>query len=206
MPIRNEKIKKLCECAMLVALATVLSLLKLYEAPLGGSVTLFSMVPILICGFVYGPKAGFAAAFVYAVIQLLFGIGTLAYIPDPLGLVAGILLDYLIAFTVLGLAGFFRGLRMNLYVKVVLGTLAATLARFVCHYLSGALIWYSITKDGAWNDYVFKYGKWTYSLIYNAWYMVPEIILTLVAVPVTVLLLRLIWGRRSKRNEKKTLD
>ena len=56
---QREKIKRLCETAMLVALATVLSFVKLYEAPLGGAVTLFSMVPILMCGFVYGVKAGF---------------------------------------------------------------------------------------------------------------------------------------------------
>ena len=202
MPIRNEKVKKLCECAILVALATVLSFIKLYEAPLGGAVTLFSMMPILLCGFVYGPKAGFASAFVYSVIQLIFGVGTLAYIPDPLGVVAGVFLDYVIAFTVLGVAGFFRRMKGNLYVKVFLGSFVALILRFASHFFSGAIIWYSITKEGAWNDYVFRYGKWTYSLIYNAWYMVPEILLTLVAVPAAVLLLRLIWKRQMKQGKK----
>lgn len=194
MTLRNEKVKQLCECALLVALATVLSFVKLYEAPLGGAVTLFSMMPILLCGFVYGPKAGFASAFVYSVLQCLFGIGTIAYVPDPVGVVACILLDYILAFTALGLAGFFGKMKGNLYVRVTLGSLVALLTRFVLHILSGALIWYQITKDGAWNDYVFKYGKWLYSLIYNSWFMVPEIALTLVAVPVSVLLLRRIWG------------
>ena len=64
---RNETLKRLCECAMLVALATVLSFVKLYEAPLGGAVTLFSMVPILMCGFVYGVKAGFDLEMLQAV-------------------------------------------------------------------------------------------------------------------------------------------
>ena len=53
-----------------------------------------------------------------------------------------------------------------------------------------------VTKDGAWNDYVFKYGKWMYSLIYNAWYMVPEILLCLIAVPVTAVLMRTVWGKK----------
>lgn len=202
MTIRNEKVKKLCECAMLVALATVLSFIKLYEAPLGGAVTLFSMMPILLCGFVYGPKAGFASAFVYSVIQLIFGVGTLAYIPDPLGVVAGVFLDYIIAFTILGVAGFFRRMKGNLYVRVFLGSFTALVLRFLSHLVSGAVIWYSITKEGQWNDYVFRYGKWAYSLIYNAWYMVPEILLTLVAVPTAVLLIRLIWKGKVRRGKK----
>lgn len=192
----RRKLQRLCECAMLVALATVLSFVKLYEAPLGGAVTLFSMVPILICGFVYGIRAGFAAAFVYSLMQLILGIGTIAYVPDPFGVVICILLDYLLPFTILGVAGFFKKLRINLYVKVTLGSLVALLLRFTSHFVGGAWIWYQITKDGAWNDYVFRYGKWAYSLIYNAWYMVPEIILCLIAVPSTVAILRAVWGKK----------
>ena len=195
---QREKIKRLCETAMLVALATVLSFVKLYEAPLGGAVTLFSMVPILMCGFVYGVKAGFAASFVYSLMQLILGIGTVAYVPTPLGVVGCILLDYIVAFTILGVAGFFRKLKINLYVKVTLGSLTALLLRFLSHFVGGAWIWYQITKDGAWNDYVFKYGKWMYSLIYNAWYMLPEILLCLVAVPVVVVLMRYVWGIKIK--------
>ena len=195
---QREKIKRLCELAMLVALATVLSFVKIYEAPLGGAVTLFSMVPILMCGFVYGARSGFAAAFVYSLMQLIFGIGTVAYVPTPLGIVGCILLDYVVAFTILGVAGLFNKLKLNLYVKVTLGTLTAVLLRFLSHFVGGAWIWYEITKAGAWNDYVFKYGKWMYSLIYNSWYMVPEIILSLIAIPVVVLLMHYVWGKKIK--------
>lgn len=194
--IERRKLQKLTECAMLVALATVLSFVKLYEAPLGGAVTLFSMVPIFMCGFVYGVRAGFAASFVYALMQLIFGIGTVAYVPTALGVVGCILLDYLVPFTLLGVAGCFKHLRVNAYVKVTLGSLVALLLRFASHFVGGAWIWYQITKDGAWNDYVFRYGKWMYSLIYNAWYMLPESLLCLVAVPVTVVLMRTIWGKK----------
>ena len=196
----------------MVALATVLSMVKIWEAPLGGAVTLFSMVPILICGFVHGVRAGLASAFVYSVIQLLFGIGTVAYVPDPLGIIACVLLDYIVAFTVLGVAGFFTKLHLfkneqaNLYVNVALGSFVALLLRFICHILSGALIWYSITKDGAWNEAVFKYSKWVYSLVYNSAFMVPEIILTLIAVPVTVLLIRTIWGRVLKKRASRSQE
>ena len=215
MNTRRQKIRRLCECSMMIALATVLSMIKIYEAPWGGSVTLFSMVPILICGYVYGAKTGFATAFVYSVIQLLFGIGTVAYVPDPLGIVLCILLDYTFAFTVLGIAGLFRKLHLtaseekNRYINLTLGSLSALILRFALHILSGAVVWYAITKEGAWNDAVFKYSKWVYSVVYNSAFMVPEIILTVAAVPVAVYLVKLVWcGRTASKKEKSnaTLD
>ena len=190
---------------MMVALATVLSMIKVWEAPLGGSVTLFSMVPILICGIVHGVKMGLFSAFSYSLVQLLLGIGTVAYVPDPVGIVLCILLDYVLAFTALGLAGilvkrrFFQNEKASLCTSISLGVLISVLLRFVFHVLSGAVVWYSITKAGAWNDAVFRYGKWTYSLVYNATFMVPEIILTMIAVPVIVLLVRMIWGKFIKK-------
>ena len=202
---RQQQIKILCEAAMMVALATVLSMVKVWEAPLGGSVTLFSMVPILICSIVHGVKMGLFSAFAYSLLQLLLGIGTVAYVPDPLGIVLCILLDYILAFTVLGIAGILTGRRLfkneklNLYVGVTLGSLLAVILRFVCHLLSGAVVWYSITKEGGWNDAVFRYGKWAYSFVYNASFMLPEIILTMIAVPLIVLLVRMIWGKVIKK-------
>ena len=186
---------------MMVALSTVLSMVKIWEAPLGGSVTLFSMVPIILCGFLHGAKMGFFSAFVYAVIQLLLGIGTVAYVPEAFAVVLCIFLDYILAFSCLGVSGCFRSLslfkseKVNRYVNVTIGSLVALLLRFFFHVLSGAVVWYSITKDGGWNEAVFKYGKWAYSLIYNSGFMVPEIILTLLAVPVSAALIRLIGGK-----------
>ncbi len=197
MKFKNEKLKILCECAMLVSLATVLSFIKVYEAPLGGSVTLFSMIPILLCGFLFGARAGFASAFVYSCLQLLFGIGTVAYVPDPLGIVLCTLLDYIFAFTLLGVTGFFKHMKINIYLKVTLGTLFALLLRFACHILSGGIVWYAITKDGAWNEAVFRHTKWIYSLIYNSQFMIPEIILSLVAIPTAVALIRLVQRKRN---------
>jgi len=191
---------------MMVALATVLSMIKVWEAPLGGAVTLFSMVPILICGIVHGVKMGLFSAFAYSLIQLLLGIGTVAYVPNPVGIVLCIFLDYILAFTVLGLAGifgkmhFFKNEKVDLYTNIALGSLVVVILRFVCHILCGAVVWYSITKAGAWNDAVFRYGKWTYSLVYNATFMVPEMILTMIAVPVIVLLVRMIWGKVIKKS------
>ena len=148
---------------------------------------------------------GLFSAFAYSLIQLLLGIGTVAYVPDPLGIVLCILLDYIFAFTALGVAGiftkkrFFQNDKVNLYTGVTLGSFLAMLLRFVFHVLSGAVVWYSITKAGAWNDAVFRYGKWAYSLVYNATFMVPEMILTMIAVPLIVLLVRMIWGKVVKK-------
>ena len=186
----KEKTRKLVECAGMVALATVLSLVKIYEAPLGGAVTLFSMTPIMIIGFIYGIGWGSSCAFVYSVIQLLLGLKTIGYVPTAGGVVLCILLDYILAFTLLGVTGVFK-IRDDMSAKRkitmgIIGTLTACVLRYASHWLSGAVIWYEITKAGGWNDYVSKVGMWTYTTVYNAQYMVPETIMAVIAVPAMV--------------------
>lgn len=80
----KEKTKKIAICAVMIALGTALSFVKLYDSPLGGSVTLFSMAPILFLGFKYGPSWGFGSAFVFSILQLLFGLSAVTYVPTPL--------------------------------------------------------------------------------------------------------------------------
>ena len=104
--MKRSKTRVLIECAMMVALSSVLGMIVIYEAPFGGSVTLFSLVPMLLIGFRHGAKWGFAASFVYSVINLIMGLKNLAYIPTPEGIIACIFLDYIIAFTIIGVAGF----------------------------------------------------------------------------------------------------
>ena len=77
----------LAESAIMVALATVLSMVKVYEAPYGGSVTLLSMAPIIILSMRRGVKTGLLAGFVYSVIQLLLGLNNVAWVPTPMGIV-----------------------------------------------------------------------------------------------------------------------
>ena len=77
--MNKKRVLKLTETALMLALATVLSLVKIFELPYGGSITAFSMVPIMIIAFRYGTKWGMISGFVYSVIQLLFGISTLSY-------------------------------------------------------------------------------------------------------------------------------
>lgn len=184
----------LVECAVMVALATVLSMLKIYDAPLGGSVTLFSMVPIILVALRHGFVWGSSTAFVYSLTQLLLGLSAVAYVPTPVGIVLCVLLDYIVAFTVLGLAGSFKKVFSKPLAGVITGIVLACLLRYVSHVFSGAIVWYEITKTGGWNDYVNKVGMWTYSLVYNAQYMVPETLITLVAAPVCLKLMN--YGRK----------
>lgn len=197
--MQNTKTRILVECAVMVALAAVLSMIKVYEAPLGGSVTLFSMAPIVVAAFRHGPKWGFATAFVYSVTQLLLGLGTLSWVPSPTGIVLCILLDYIIAFTLLGVAAFFRPKgevsNKKLIWLLVAASLTVCILRYLSHVLSGAVVWYEITKAGQWNDLVMKTGMWAYSAIYNASYMGFETIITAVAAPAMAFLLSTVEKR-----------
>ena len=191
----NEKPRSvhiLAESAIMIALATVLSLVKVYEAPYGGSVTLLSMAPIIILSMRRGVKTGLAAGFVYSLIQLLLGLNNVAWVPTPGGIVLCVLFDYILPFTLLGLGGCFRNVRFskndtaNLFIAAVLGTLLVTVLRYVCHIVSGVAVWYALDLEWYADDpdhIVNKYGPWMFSAIYNGTFMLPEIIETVVGVP-----------------------
>ena len=189
---KNRSVHILAESAIMIALATVLSMIKVYEAPYGGSVTLLSMAPIIILSMRRGVKTGLVAGFVHSLIQLLLGLNNVAWVPTPGGIVLCILFDYILPFTLLGLGGCFRSVRFckndsaNLMVAAVLGTLLVTLLRFACHIISGAVIWYALDLEWYADDpdhIVHKYGAWMFSTIYNGTFMLPEIIETVIGVP-----------------------
>jgi len=175
--MKNHRVKLLAESAIMVALATVLSMLKIWQSPYGGSVTLLSMVPIILLSLRRGVKVGLAAGFVYSVIQLLQGLSNLSWIPTPAGIVLCALLDYILPFTLLGLGGIFRGKPWG----AALGALLVTMLRYICHTVVGVAVWYEL--DLLWyaddpSHIVNLYGPWMFSMIYSAIYMVPEIIIT----------------------------
>ena len=94
-----------------------------------------------------------------------------------------ILLDYVLAFTVLGLAGIFKADKIF---KIISAAFFVCLLRYICHVLSGAVVWYELTKAGGWNDLVMRTGMWAYSIIYNTSYMLPETVITLIGTPIIV--------------------
>lgn len=168
----KKRVLKLTETALLIALATVLSLVKLFELPYGGSITAFSMVPILIVAFRYGAKWGMLAGFVNSLIQLLLGMGTLSYATSAVAAIAIILLDYIFAFSFFGLAGIFKKQIKNDAVAAAVGTTFVCVIRYFFHVVSGCTVWAGISiPTGA---------ALMYSLSYNATYMIPETIINVV--------------------------
>lgn len=96
-----SRTRTLVECALMIAVGTVLAQIKIFEMPFGGSVTLVSMLPFILVSFRHGVKWGLATGFVNSLLQMLLGF----YAP-PAGTVAAfvgvVLLDYVLAFTLLG--------------------------------------------------------------------------------------------------------
>lgn len=166
-----SKTRTLVECALMIALGTVLANIKIYELPNGGSVTLFSMLPFILISFRHGVKWGLFTGFVNSLLQMLLGFYAPAA-PGLLPLVGMILLDYVLAFTLLGLAGAFAKPFRNRLVGVAVGTAAVCLIRYLCSFLSGVLIWGNLSEG---------LPAWVYSLGYNGSYMIPETILTTAA-------------------------
>ena len=193
MATNSSRTHILTESAIMVALATVLSMLKIWEAPYGGSVTILSMAPIIVLSMRRGVKVGLFAGFAHSLIQLLLGLGTVAYVPTPMGIVVCVLTDYILPFTLLGLGGLFRDMKFtknattNLFLAAALGAGLVTLLRYACHIVSGAVIWYALDLEWYADDpshIVFQYGPWMFSIIYNGGFMIPEIITTVIGTPI----------------------
>ena len=175
--MKNSKTKIMTECAILIALSTVLSFVKIWHMSWGGSITLFSMLPVCYISVKHGIKWGLGSAFVYSAIQLFFGItldGLLGWGLTGGILVACILLDYVIAFTTLGFSGVFAN---KGFAGIIAGTTCAVVLRFVCHLLSGVYVFASAGK--LWDGFETA-NSWLYSLVYNGTFMLPELAMTLV--------------------------
>lgn len=174
--MKNKQILFITEAAIMLALSTVLSFVKLYQAPLGGAVTLCSMLPVMYISFRYGVARGVACSFVYSVIQLLQGLGNVTCFPTAVGMIGCIALDYILPYTLIGLAGLFYkkdGTNLQRIIGAVAGVAFACALRFACHFFGGAVLWYEMTKEGG-NSYANKVGMWMYSFVYNISYLGPD--------------------------------
>ena len=161
---KKTNLLKLTECAIMLALATVLSFIKIIQMPMGGAVTLCSMLPIILIGIKYGNVTGALVGLMYSLLQLVFDLpgGNVFYMGMSAGVVIIVaLFDYLVPFTVLGLAGTFRKIKtekipmLGSYIGVVL----TIIIRFCCHFITGFSIWGQWAPEGM--------SKYYYSLIYN---------------------------------------
>ena len=189
--------RRLTDTAILIALGTVLSLFKI-DLPFGGGVTICSMLPLVIISFRYGWKWGGLAGFVYSVIQLMLGLDNVQYASSAVMAGGIILLDYILPYTVIGFASLFGGKPTNTRKALVLGIVVSFVLRLVCHIVTGAWIW------GEWMPEEFMNmamtSPWIYSILYNGWYMLAEIVLTvIVAMAIYNPLKRFIHGEDLKK-------
>ncbi len=202
----KKKTKIMVESAVLIAASIILSFFKLYEAPLGGAVTLFSMMPIMVISLRHGLVWGLGSGIVFSLFKLWMGAGNFAYVPTLTGIIVVVLLDYILAFTVIGIAGIFRNCKIlknekaNMTLTTFMGVLLAFFARFMCHFINGAVVWYEITKNLEWNEYVQTVGMWLYSFVYNITYIGPETVMGIIAVPVIVGLLGKLKSNSDEKN------
>ncbi len=205
------KTKKITVSALMLAIATVLSLIKLYELPFGGTVTVASMVPVVIISYIYGTKWGLFSAFVYSILQLVLGIAggivSKMFLPGDEQMILWqalviCLFDYIFAATVLGFGGIFKNKLTHRVTEIVLGSILAVTLCWLMHTISGAIFY------GSWAEWFFgdatglsqlaftkPFCDWVlshmsgvtlsifYSVIYNAAYMLPEAVITALVAP-----------------------
>lgn len=201
----QSKTKKLTESAMLLAVAIVLELVsKMFipEMPFGGQVTLASMLPAVLISYRHGVRWGLVSGACYAMIEMAIGARTVAaafqpgYFGDGVMLLNAFImciLDYLVAFTVLGLGGIFRNRIQKPGAALMCGSLVALGARYLAHIASGYILfagwaeWF-FTQEGfpAWGAALVASLSpealgLVYSVVYNGFYMIPEMIVTAAA-------------------------
>lgn len=200
--MKQVSVRRLTTSAILIALSMILAFLSdvlNLRLPMGGSVTLASMLPIVVLSYLYGTRWGLASAFTYSLMQLLilsWRTVSAFFIPDSDSYMVLwqalliCLLDYLVAYTVLGFSGLCR--KFNKHLALPLGAALGVTLRYLVHIVSGAVFY------GAWAQWFFEEGSElpaafnqfflnsfsgaglsvAYSAVYNGLYMIPEIILT----------------------------
>ena len=202
--MKKETTKRLVLTAMMLAIATVIaficSLIPFLNFPFGGGITISSMLPIILISYMYGTKWGVFTGFSYSIIQMMLGYSTIGALFIPTsdsyqGILNALLIcviDYILAYTALGLGGVFRNKMENKGLALCLGSVVALVSCYVLHVLSGFIFY------GAWAEWFFtdtviadmSASKWVmstftgkglsliYSVVYNGCYMIPEMIIT----------------------------
>lgn len=205
--MKKQKLYWLVESALMIALGIVLELVSkmiIPEMPFGGQVTIVSMLPVILVSWKYGIAKGLVTGFVYSLIEMMLGAKTVsaAFLPveeDGLGILGAILmlvLDYIVAYTVLGLASMYKKAIKKNWVSLALGAFTVLVLRYASHIASGYILY------GAWAEWFFTqegFYSWgqtilnkfsgnmlslVYSVIYNGFYMIPEIIITTIVAAV----------------------
>lgn len=160
----NKVTKRIVYSALCIALATVTSLIKVYEFPFGGAITLCSMFFAALPGFFFGPATGLIAGVTYGILQFILG----PYVLTPVQ----VLFDYPLAFGALGLSGLFSNQKYGLYT----GYLVGCAGRWFFSFLSGFVFFAEYAWEG-WNPVA-------YSAIYNIIYIAAEAAITVIVISI----------------------
>lgn len=187
----NKKTLCLVESALMIAVATVLNeFVKVGRIwALGGGITIASMLPLIFISFRHGTKWGVFTAFIFSLLQLALGMKNVQYGQNAMQVLGIILLDYVVAYTMVGLAGMYKDVfgKDKRIAGILLGTVVAMLLRFVCHYLSGVLIWEALWP----NEHGYTSHAW--SFLYNGSYMFPEMGITALLAAISYKPLKKYW-------------
>ncbi len=200
---RKDTIRRLVVSAVMLGVASALEIISSFvplELPFGGRITIVSMLPIVLIGYMYGTMQGIFTSFCYSVIQIFLGFKTVSafFMPGEEQMIVWkallvCFLDYILAYTVIGLSGVFRNKFKNKALGLSVCSIFALTLRYVVHIVSGAIFF------GTWAEWFFSQEgfyaigevvlerfsgtslAWIYSVFYNGLYMIPEIILTAIA-------------------------
>ena len=170
--MENKKTKIMIEAALMVALSVVLNYIKFAPWPNGGSITLAAMTPIVVLSLRRGWKWGLLGGFAFSLLQMLLDGVSAPPVTTFNWYFAVFMLDYVLAYSVLGAADIFAKMIKNKTAGYAFGAFAVTTVRYICHIISGVIIWGVYAPEGV--------SPMVYSLLYNGSYMIPEIIITAV--------------------------
>lgn len=159
----SNRLRMLVEAGLAIAIAYVLHFIVLFQMPQGGAVKAANLVPLIIFSLRWGGKAGLLTGIAYGLIHFLLGFKFTLHI-------ASFFLDYLIAYGVMGVAGFFHNTRGG----AVMGTITACVLRWVSSVISGAVVFASYAPKGM--------NPWLYSMGYNATYMIPDMAINVIVI------------------------
>lgn len=170
----NTNVKRIVESGILLALGYVLSIIKIKLNPAGGSITLVSMLPIVVLAYKYGVRWGTLCGFIHGLLQVIEEGGLFPPVQDFTSYVLVFLLDYILAWAVVGLiAGLMRNVSKKPYISIALGSFFGIAGRYLCSFTSGVIIWGVYAPEGQ--------GAVIYSLLANGRIMIPEMIITAIA-------------------------
>ena len=214
---KTQQTKRLALSGVLLAMSVVLSFIKVFEWPFGGSITACSMLPIAILGYTSGLKWGLLCGTVHGIMQAITGATvTSAFAGMNAGsAIAIIIIDYIIAFAASGLSGMLKGKLQNHSAAFTLGTAIAIFLRYIAHVVSG-YIFYKSYADWFFGEVMVNNFSASlmekcspnmlgiiYSVIYNGAYMLPELILTCIAAALVISLIKPVRSEMIKSHIKK---